>query len=528
MYQALRRRRSRSSVASDRQRRQRKQIARLPTIWRPNADSDDGAINPQRLALESKADILFYGGQAGGGKTDLLLGAALTQHRKSVIFRRVRPNLKGIVSRAMEIIGKRGKLNKQDYTYNLKDGRQIEFGSCQYDADKLKQQGRARDFYGFDEGTEFTWSIISYVTTWNRSTIRDQRCRVIICFDPPTKPEGMWIIDKLLPWLAFLYPDEFDHERPAAPGELRWYATVDGKEVECPNGDLFTDGDEIRPQSRTFIPAALGDNPHLAKTTYRARLDSLPEPLRSIFRDGRFITSFADNAWQVIPAAWVEAAMLRHEQGERPRRETDTLGVDPARGGSDLAAVAERIGDWFDLETRDGRDVPQGQHLAQWVIAGLAGGAARVQLEISGIGASSFDILSEYLEVGEQLISINPAARGGHVDEFGQWTQATDQTGLLKMGNLRAEMWWQMRDALDPANRREIALPRSTRLKAGLTAPTWRLTTRGVMIELKERIKQRLTYSPDEAEAIIFANYEPMVIEQEDDPPVVASGMWSY
>jgi hypothetical protein len=48
---------------------------------------------PQLEAYYSEADELFYGGSAGGGKTDLLLGLALTQHRHTKIFRREAPQL---------------------------------------------------------------------------------------------------------------------------------------------------------------------------------------------------------------------------------------------------------------------------------------------------------------------------------------------------------------------------------------------------------------------------------------------------
>jgi hypothetical protein len=50
-------------------------------VWVPN-------IGPQHEAYHCQADELFYGGQAGGGKSDLLLGLALTGHDRSLILQR--------------------------------------------------------------------------------------------------------------------------------------------------------------------------------------------------------------------------------------------------------------------------------------------------------------------------------------------------------------------------------------------------------------------------------------------------------
>jgi len=54
-----------------------------PGLWVPQP-------GPQTATYESKADILFYGGAAGGGKTELLLGLALTSQEHSIIYDSVR------------------------------------------------------------------------------------------------------------------------------------------------------------------------------------------------------------------------------------------------------------------------------------------------------------------------------------------------------------------------------------------------------------------------------------------------------
>ena len=56
-------------------------------VWRPMIDeANEKRHTPQRTAYDSMADILLYGGSAGGGKTDLGIGLALTQHSRSIIF----------------------------------------------------------------------------------------------------------------------------------------------------------------------------------------------------------------------------------------------------------------------------------------------------------------------------------------------------------------------------------------------------------------------------------------------------------
>lgn len=115
---------------------------------------------------------------------------------------------------------------------------------------------------------------------WNRSADPNQRCRVIATGNPPTSAEGQWVIRRWAAWL------DKSHRNPAKPGELRWYTTIDGEDTEVAKDYLGPNGQ--RPRSRTFIPALLEDNPDLAETGYASVIEAMPEPLRTMMREGRF------------------------------------------------------------------------------------------------------------------------------------------------------------------------------------------------------------------------------------------------
>jgi hypothetical protein len=60
---------------------------------------------PQFAAFTSEADIIGYGGSAGGGKTYLVSGLALTEHKRSVIFRQHKNQTRKFVQDFTKILG---------------------------------------------------------------------------------------------------------------------------------------------------------------------------------------------------------------------------------------------------------------------------------------------------------------------------------------------------------------------------------------------------------------------------------------
>jgi hypothetical protein len=137
--------------------------------------------------MHSKADVLFFGGAAGPGKTTLLLGVAGTQHRVSIIFRREYKQLEDIRQKAELMYGNYGTFNGQKERWRLEYAgvkRQVRFGAMQLAGDEQAYQGQQMDFYGFDEITHFSETQFRFVTAWNRPYDVSQRTRVIAAGNP--------------------------------------------------------------------------------------------------------------------------------------------------------------------------------------------------------------------------------------------------------------------------------------------------------------------------------------------------------
>ena len=403
------------------------------------------------------------------------------------------------MSYARTTIGESAKENKSDKIWSFPDGRTIEFGAVQHEDDKTNWQGRPHDLKAFDEITEFTESQFVFICGWNRSPDPNQRVRVIVTGNPPTSESGSWVLTRWAAWF------DKKHPNPAKDGELRWYATVAGQEKECASGEPFEHRHEdgttevIYPRSRTFIRARVSDNPYYAHDThYLSVLQSLPEPLRSQMLNGDFGATQDDDPWQVIPTTWVLLAQERWRRRERPDVPITGAGLDPARGGIDKAAFSARYDNWFDQVTRwPGKLVPTGPALAGLVQAALTpiigdGPEPFINVDVVGVGSSPYDSLTAMYS------SVYPV-NGAEASEY------RDKSKKLKMVNRRAEMYWRMRDALDPQGGDDLALPPDPELLADLCSARYEVTARGVIIEDKEKIKQRIGRSPDVGEAAIMA-----------------------
>jgi len=192
---------------------------------------------------------------------------------------------------------------------------------------------------------------------------------------------------------------------------------------------------------------------------------------------------------QLISLALVEEAARREYKADAYMHAPRILGVDVARFGDDRSVIFPRQG----LAAR-----------APIVMRGLDNMqvAARVAQEIDewhpdatfvdvGMGAGVIDRLRQ---LGYEVIAVDFGSRA---------------TNAARFVNKRAEMWFDLRDALDAG----LAIPNIVALKQELATPTyWFDGAQRVVLEPKDEIKKRLLgASPDLADALALTYAMPVV-----------------
>ena len=459
--------------------------------WVPNP-------GPQTEAYFSVADVLLYGGEPGGGKSQLILGLAFNEHQRSLIMRRQYGDLDRLVEDALKIHGSRDGFNgSPPPKLKLGENRVIDFAAAHRVGDEQGQMGKGRDLIGIDEATHFAEQQIRFVMGWNRTEDATQRCRVVLATNPPLTAEGLWVIKMFAPWLDPQYP------KPAKPGELRWVVSDDDGNDRWVDGpgqyEVIVAGKPkmVQATSRTYIPASVKDNPYYVASGYEKQLDAMPEPYRSLLMGG-FRTAFLDAENQIIPTKWVELAQRRWTPKPPQGIPMCAIGVDASGGGTDPMIIARRYDGWFDeMIEVPGKELPMermGGYGAGLIIS-FRRDSALVVLDMGGGYGSS---IYEHLCANDIEVS---AFKGAEAS----MRRTSDKK--LKFTNKRTAALWWMREALDPAQPggSPVALPPDPQLLADLTAATFDVTPNGIRAEPKEKVVERLGRSTDRGDAVCMA-----------------------
>lgn len=459
-------------------------------------------VGPQADAFNSKADVLLFGGEPGGGKTDLGLGLAFSQHKRSLMLRRQYTDLTGLIDGAIRIHGTRDGFNGQPPP-RLTIGQEhfIDFAGCSRVGDEQHWMGKPHDLIVLDEATQFAWTQIRFLMGWLRHENPNQRVRALLPTNPPLNAEGIWVNDMFAPWLNDRYP------YPAKPGELRWVITDE-------NGkDLWVDGPDdtrmievagikrlLKPKSRSFIPSSLEDNPFYAAGSYRSTIDAMGEPHRSILL-GKFKTTFNDQPNQVVPTAWIKEAQARWTT--RPPEDVPMcmMAVDCSGGGKDPMVISRRHDGWYaPLIEVQGDKIPMDRSGAYCggIIVSYRRDSSPVTVDLGGgYGGTTYEHLKSN---GVEAIGFKGSEK----------TSKRSVSGQLKFVNKRSAALWRFREALDPGqpDGSPIMLPDDPVLVADLTASTFEPTPNGIRVEPKEDVCDRLGRSTDRGDAVVMAWFE--------------------
>ncbi len=452
---------------------QRRIAARFELARREKLKPWRALPGPQQAVIDSPAFEVLYGGAAGGGKTCLLVNLA-RQFPASLLIRRTYPELEdSLILESRQWYGDIRAYNSTKHIWTW-GNRRVRFGHMERDDDMFQYQSAQFAFIGVDELTQLNRLPYEYLISRVRSTVPGQRCRMVASSNPGGAGHS-WVKERWAPWLDDKYP------RPAAPGELRWFRRrADNREEE-------TTPDDPDALSRTFIPAKLKDNPYLGQE-YRRQLSLLPEPIRTQLLEGDWAAGEQDDADQVIPTSWVREAMARWVPGEDG--ELDAIGCDVAHGGDDRTCLAFRRGARVSrIDTYPGSSTPDGQSVVALLALGLAAGGWAY---IDAMPPSALDIATG---LGMRVQGVN----------FGAGSVARDKSGQFGFMNMRAELFWRLREALAPEAETPLALPQDPELMQELTAARWSVQVSGIKIEPKDDIKKRLGRSPDKADAVALA-----------------------
>lgn len=297
---------------------------------------------PQTDFCEAAADIVIFGGSAGGGKSyGLLLKGA--QHVRvpgytCVIFRRNSKQVMapgGLWEKASNLyptIDGHSRMTDKTWTFKTERSAEtgasssvIQFSHLENEQDKISWDGAELAGIGFDELQHFSETQFFYLASRNRST-SGVRCQIF----GTCNPYPNWLRTFLAPWVDTKYDD------PAESGEVRYFDRINDEVVWVPDdylrplekcGDISKMDPETiaalrKPKSVTFIRSTIYDNPALirANPEYLTTLQSLKDAERrrlllgewNVF-EGAFFAEWKDEGEDA------HSIIAPYEAGKQPR-----------------------------------------------------------------------------------------------------------------------------------------------------------------------------------------------------------------
>lgn len=238
--------------------------------WRP-------VSKEQERFLSSPAFEAFFGGAAGGGKSDCLVIEALRQidnpHYNGIIFRRTFKMLEaagGIIQRTQAwypYFG--GRYNIAKHVWEFPSGARIYISHMEHEDNKTDHQGAEYAYIAFDELTQFTESQYLYLFSRCRANVDYGLRAYIRSAGNPGGIGHLWVKKRFI--------------TSGITNKIAWFVRERDKDGKAK--DIRADKAHIDAKSRVFFPALAKSNPKLSYE-YIATLRAMDETDRARLEDG--------------------------------------------------------------------------------------------------------------------------------------------------------------------------------------------------------------------------------------------------
>lgn len=238
---------------------------------------------PQWQFITSPADIIVFGGGAGGGKSHILQYAPLRYCGNpgftALTFRRESTQIKapgGLWDKSYELYVPFGATpNKTELVWTFPSRATIRYAHMEYESDRYNWDGAQIAYIGFDQLESFTRDQFFYMLSRNRSTCGVTPCIRSTCNPVPRQNKiGGWLREHVDWWID---PDGYANADKS--GVIRWFVNINDQITWGDTREELLEqfGADCHPLSFTFIRSRIYDNQKLLKSdpTYLAKLKGM-------------------------------------------------------------------------------------------------------------------------------------------------------------------------------------------------------------------------------------------------------------